>query len=593
MSKDFTSKSQITGRYKKLADGGEAEIYDYDSSHVLKIFKSNVDIKKKMAKVMYFIAHKSRKPDKLILPLDAVTIGGKFAGYIMLKLKNVEDLHMLIKKKYLAINGFTNKDVLQIVTSIGNDLKEEIHDKGYIVGDISDTNFQMKGRVNYFIDTDSWGLKGKFSPDAYTELFTCPDSYNSDGTINFSLENDYYAFAVLAFYMLTRIHPFGGTYIPDSSMSMLTRMEKKISIIGSKSKDIKIPKNIGSWKWMSPQLLQAFKEIFEDGKRMDISPLLQELLDNLKYCNNHNIYYYSKFSECPICNQKAKVSVAPTIIKSTSATSSSKAKKIAKLFISNDCVAILSTNHYLNSNGEMVHVRSGRKVPWKKGTKVDFSDDGQFVYVLNGDYLEIYDSGDKLTSTLERSPNTNYLVRGKDLYYVDTGNNLIKVTVDKNGNIPVYLGKVYNPLIGASNDSSNYFSFSRYNKKGIIKTKDYTFEIKYTGKIRDYAIKYDRISHKWLFAYRLPNGKFRTMIFYKDKILYDDDNILYNADTLGNIDFCNDIIYDPTDGAIIGINVFKNVAKQFTCSVVDEESKLKLTRDGFKIFNNGEIYNFG
>jgi len=68
---------------------------------------------------------------------------------------------------------------------------------------------------------------------------------------------------------------------------------------------------------------------------------------------------------------------------------------------------------------------------------------------------------------------------------------------------------------------------------------------------------------------------------------------MYNADTLGNIDFCNNTIYDPSDEKIVGINLVKNIAKEFDCNVVDESSKLKFTGTGFTIYNKDNIYNYG
>lgn len=115
---------------------------------------------------------------------------------------------------------------------------------------------------------------------------------------------------------------------------------------------------------------------------------------------------------------------------------------------------------------------------------------------------------------------------------------------------------------------------SMYTKTAIVTTPDYTFEVDYNGRINEYAIKYDRATQKWLFVYQLSNGKYRTMVFSKNRIEHNDDIIMYNAQPLGNIHFCNNTIYDPADGKIIGTNIVKNIAKEFNCSIVDESSKL-------------------
>ncbi len=586
MAINFLSRSRIDS-LNKLAEGGEATIYELDDKRVIKVFKGNVDIKKKEIKVKYFISIRNQFPRNVIGPEEEVTVNGKFAGYSMKKIVDVEDFHMMIKPKFLTRAKLTNQDVLQIVTNLGTDLGK-LHAAGIIIGDISDYNFQISGKNEYLIDVDSWGIKGKYAPDAYTEFFTCPDSYNSDGTIKFSFENEDYNFAVLAFYMLARIHPFGGTYLPDKNMSQIKRMKERISIVGKYKKDIKIPKIISSWKWISPKLEQDFIEIFEQGKRFDITPDLQELLKNMKHCSTHNIYYYSKYSECPICNEHAQVKPEPIIAKVVQTV---HGPEVTIIFTKSDCAFILSNVHYLNTNGEFVHLKSGRKVRANGGKKVEFSEDGEFIYVIDNDSIAVYDGENKCIAKIECMYKSNYVVRDKDLYYVDKGNNLIKVTVSKSGIMPKYLRQVYNPLIEAV--ENKVLTVSTYPKTAIITTPDYNFEVKYAGKINEYAIKYDKKTNKWLFVYQLSNGKYRTMLFNKKQIEYDDDNISYNAETLSNIDFYNNTVYDPADGRIIGININKNIAKEFECCVVDESSKLEFTGKGFKIYNKNNIYRYG
>lgn len=586
MAINFKSRSRVDV-LNKLAEGGEATIYELDSKTVIKIFKANVDINKKEDKVKHFISIKNQFPKNVIGPEEVVTINGKFAGYAMRKLIDAEDLHMLTKPKYLTAEKLTNQDVLKIITDFGSDLGK-LHATGIIVGDISDYNFQMNGKTGYFIDVDSWGIKDKYAPDAYTEMFTCPDSYSSNGSIKFSLENENYNFAVLAFNMLTRIHPFGGTYFLDKNLSPLERMKKKISIVGKHKSNIKIPKIIGSWKWISPKLEQDFIEIFEQGKKFDITPDLQELFKNMKHCSTHDMYYYSKYNECPLCNENAKVKAAPTVTKATNAVNG---PQITIVFSETNCAFILSKLHYFNKNNETVHMETRRKFKVARGNKVYFSKDGKNVYVVNDDTVEVYDENDQLTATIERMHKSNYLVKDKNMYYVDKGNNLIKLAITKSGNMPTYLGQVFNPLV--EEVDGKVFIVSTYPKTAIVTTPDYNFEVSYSGKINEYAIKHDKVTNKWLFVYQLPNGNYRTMVFSKKQIEYDDDTIVYNAQTLSNIDFNNNTVYDPADGKIIGINIRKNVAKEFVCDVVDEGSKLEFTGKGFRIYNKNKIYNYG
>lgn len=240
---------------------------------------------------------------------------------------------------------------------------------------------------------------------------------------------------------------------------------------------------------------------------------------------------------------------------------------------------------------QAVQFETGRKFLVDRGKRVDFSNDGKIVFVTDNDSIQVFDENNQVIATIERMHKSNYLVKDRDLYYVDKGNNLIRLSITKSGNMPNYLGQVYTPFFEAS-DEGKVFIVSMYPKTAIITTPDYTFEVDYNERINEYAIKYDHATQKWLFVYQLSNGKYRTMVFNKNRIEYDDDVIMYNAQPLGNIDFCNNTIYDPADGRIIGTNIAKNTAKEFKCSVVDESSRLQFTGRGFKIYNKNNIYNY-
>ena len=74
------------------------------------------------------------------------------------------------------------------------------------------------GHQIHLIDTDSWGING-LAPDAYTETFTPPEAYNAKKGMRLTEETDNFGFRVLAFNVLTRIHPFGGNYKKTPNMN--------------------------------------------------------------------------------------------------------------------------------------------------------------------------------------------------------------------------------------------------------------------------------------------------------------------------------------------------------------------------------------
>ena len=245
-----------------LTEGGEAKIYEYKNNNLIKIFKPHIDIRRKEEKVKKIVSGKM--PSNVYGPIEVVTVNNKFAGYVMKKVENAEVFHQLVKKKYLKTYQITNKDVLELMVDAGKTITA-FHKSGGLIGDYNDYNIMMKGNKSFFIDVDSWGISDTLKPDAYTETFMDPKAMRSNGSVVFSLEAEHYNFAVLSFNMLTRLHPFGGTYVKDENMTTMDRMKKNISVLGNNK--ITIPKIIPSWDWMSPQLKTEYQEIFEKGKR--------------------------------------------------------------------------------------------------------------------------------------------------------------------------------------------------------------------------------------------------------------------------------------------------------------------------------------
>ena len=581
-------RSQISS-LPLLAEGGEAFIYAYGKDKVIKLYKPSVNLRSKKQKIEKFLT--AHFPSNVACPEDMVMVSGNFAGYVMRRIDGAEDFHQFTKKKFLATSGYSNKDITQMVWQASSCIKN-FHENGIIIGD---NNLVAVGTTPFFIDIDSWGAKGMFSPDAYTELFTCPDSYAPDGSIRFSFENENYNFALLAFNMLSRIHPFFGIYSKAPNMSPTERMKKRISILGRKKEHITIPKIIPSWKWISPDLEQGFIDIFENGKKFDITDLLGDLAGNMKYCSNHNIYY-GKYRECPLCNSDAKIATAPVVVV-TQVPTTSGGPRISLLFAAKDCKFILGLHQYLSYNGEVVYFHGGnrpltRKVKLIPGKRIDFSDDGEYTFIGGAEQIEIADQNGNVISTIDRYYKSGYVIHGNNLYYVDKGSNIVCLTITPKGNVSHSFGKQYHPLFEAT-DTGEVFIASMYPKKAIINANNYNFEVMYDGKITEYAIKYDPVSKCWLFVYQMKNGKYRTMIFGDRQIRYDDDIISYNATPLSGICFFGNTIYDPSHGKFIGINPYTNKAKEFACHVVSESSKLEFTGNGFRIYNDNKIYNFG
>ena len=580
MALDLTVKQ--LGNLKKITEGGEATIYNYASGReVLKVFKPHVDLAVKQQKVKRLTG--ANLPSTVVVPREEVLVSGRFIGYTMSNIKGAEVVHQLTKNKVLKATGATNLDALKVVVSIGQTLGV-LGRGGVVIGDISDQNVLYQGHDVYFIDVDSWGI-GRLPPDTYTEVFTAPECYERSG-VKMTHQSDQFAFAVLAFNILARIHPFNGTLERDSNMSTIERIKRGMSVLGKEK--IVIPKMVPSWQWMSGDLIDGLRNIFEAGQRNDITPLLEDQLANSKYCAKHGLYYYGRYADCPLCSGKATLIAAPVAVK----VAIGSGPVIKVLFEAEDLAVLFNENCYLTTSGEIVHIATGRRVKFVRGQQVNFTANGQFALVADADMVEIYDINDQLTGRIERVHGTYAQVKGNSLYMIDTAGNLLEVRITAQGNMKRIITPTYQPLFSVADDGE-IFVFNRYRDKGLVSCNGRNFELEYSGKIVEYAIRRDEATGKWLLVYQLPNGKFRTVIFGHQSIEYDSDVLQFHASPLSGICFFGGTIYDPAGGKIIGTNVFKHAAKEFDCGAVDESSKLQFSNGGFTITTDDKIYRFG
>lgn len=581
-------KSDLNKKYPLMTNGGESEIFEYENSLLLKIFKDNVLLDLKEQKVRYWL--KKKALPFIVAPLDYVTIFNKFAGYVLEKIDNASPIGSLAKKKYIKLNGYNNKDILEIVLDYSKKL-ELIHKDGKYIGDINDGNVLMKGKELYYIDVDSFGID-VLPADAFTEIYTDPTAYRYKGNtlikVELSEKTDMFAFAVLAFRLLTRMHPFNGGYEKDINMNTETRIKKRISVLGPHN--VQIPPMIDSWNWLSPKLLKAFLDIFENGKRQYITNELEDLLNNLKYCNKHNLYYYSKYTECPICNENAKISIMPNV---TNAKSHSRVT-IKTVFTSKDINYIFDFSKYLTHDFKFVQI--GRGNTWKASNnyRVEFSEDGKFVFEIYDNEILVYGViTQKYMYKILKSYKSQVYVTGKYLYYIDESGKLCRSIIKKEGNFCEEINCVYiNNIYVANNE--DYLVILLYDGKMLIDSKDFNVFLKYNDKISEYAIKFDKATKNWLFIYETRNGSHRTVVISnKGEILFDDTIYRYTVSSLSNICFVNNTIFSPSHGKIVGINYKENRVKNFDCHVVTEESVINFQNGGFDIITSNTIYRYG
>lgn len=279
-------------------EGGESFIYSYKNGLIAKIFKSEmvniskkedilcnimmkrktiVDIDSKAENIDYVI------PEKVLIDADK----NEVYGYIMHPISGAQPVSNLKHKSIVEDLGFTRKEVLELLITIGEGI-ELLHEKANIyIGDLNGQNilFDSNKKV-YFIDFDGMGIDN-IIPEFCTDGYIDPVSKE---TKNITMKDDWYSFAIQTFYYLTYTHPFNGIYYDTTEegkkvlLDIPEKMKKRVSLLGKHG--LTPPSIAESWDWMMPELVNTFLKIFEGDLRVSIVPLLKKQYDTL-YSNNN------------------------------------------------------------------------------------------------------------------------------------------------------------------------------------------------------------------------------------------------------------------------------------------------------------------
>lgn len=549
-----------------LAEGGEGIIYEYNSK-LIKFYKSNVDKVSKEKKIKLLM--QKSLPSEVIAPIDIVYDNHKqFIGYVMEKIDG-EEFKKLSNKKFVKANGITKKEILYMLNKMQEVLRE-LHDQGIYIGDLNDQNILFDKFYNiYIIDCDSWTIdteKCEVAMDLFKDPLLVGNSFDS--------KTDTYAFSVLSWKSLTRIHPFGGTMNPD--MSIMDRMKKGISVIDNNK--VIIPKTISSWAGLSPELLSALKSIFENRSR-ELHGEISELYSHLKFCQTDNDYYYDKYNVCPICDSSAQINKKP--VKCGTVQSG---LHLVELLVKNNIKVVINQNMYIDNDDYVVNIKTGRKIKYKNLIKYYFDDDDILIEEDN-EKIIIHGNSDY---EFEKKYKSTVIVEGNKLYYISKQNTLTEVIITKNGNSFKSLCKCSNNCYYEVSNGK-YFVANCYQGKIIFNNNGTNIEFSTAMKIVNYGTHYDSVSNKWLVIFESDSNKFLTMVFKESSILYECDRIRYDCQ-LGNVCISNSTIFFPIDGKIRGFAYSKDVYKDFECSVVNNDSRLIKDGKKFIIINDENIY---
>lgn len=553
-----------------IAEGGEGIIYEYGDS-VVKIYKSCVNLSFKQKKVQLLI--QKALPPQVICPVEEVFDNRKnFIGYLMNRACG-EEFRKLSNKKFTVSSHINTKDILRMLIQI-KDILEKLHSQNVYIGDLNDRNILFDKYFNlYFIDCDSWAIESEKCM-VVQDLFCDPllqENY-------FNEKTDTYAYCILAWKALTRIHPFGGALSDD--INITERMKKGISVIDNPS--VKIPRTVRNWKHFSPAFLTAMKNVFENKTRI-IGTELEDMLANLKFCKIHSEYYYGEYMTCPLCDTNARILVKPV------SEGVMEGLKLTAVLNGENIETVLNEFSYIDKNQYVIDLRSGRKEKFVSGKKYYFTSKGIPIieeaerFIIKSSLL----SG-REDFVFEKKYKSIIIAEQDIIYYLNKQSSLCAVTVLERGNsvkkIEQCSSTAYYHI-----EEQRYCVINIYSGKWILSFYGYHYEIEHKDVVINYGIHYDSVLDSWLIVTENRAASFRTLVVNKSGVLFDTDKIKYQC-PLNHLCISNDIIFIPTDGKIRGYAYRKDRFKDFICDIVDSDSKLIKKGKQFLIINNDKVY---
>ncbi len=560
-----------------LAEGGEGRIYTYKSDYILKIFKDEVDKTEKLAKIQ--ILMNKVLPSNVVKPLELVyNANQEFIGYLMQKVKG-EEMHYLSSRKFVKANNITKKGIIQMLVSISNTLAD-LHQQQIYIGDLSDRNILFDDQYNvYFIDVDSWCVD-KYLCSVANDAFKDPQLQQN----RFNANTDIYAFAILVYKTLTRLHPFGGMLKSNEDMSLEERMKQGLSVI--RNTDVVIPKMTDPDVFMPNKLIGILADIFTNTKRVMFQTELTDFYNHLQLCPTHDDYYYALFNKCPVC-----------VIGSTEVPALTKIGTVGGIpifvvFSDSNVKIIFDERVYLTKDNRIRFRNAECSCIYEKGLRYDVNDDGHVVYQIDRDNIVIQTP--EKTFQIEKKYHTHVITRNNDVYYISdnlilTKFGLLNTTTSFSTQIEeVSINHVFNVY-----DTETYCVCNCYDHKKIVSVSGYMYPIENKAKMLNSALHYDPITKTWLLIFETNGNNFTTVILEKKRgILAIRDDVHYFGQ-LGNISYHNGFIYLPKDGKIVRFNYQTNEFKEFNAEVVSNRTKLIKKPNKFTAVNDSAIYEIG
>lgn len=583
-------ESKITEQ-KLENEGGESFIYSYDNDSVAKVFKEeiNYDLKSIVIahvlgkkEILEGINNKNLKykyiiPQKLLVDTEA----HKIFGYIMKKVSGIP-FSSLRDKTEVEKLGLTKQDVFEILITVGRGI-ETLHANNIYIGDLNGRNILFDTQKNvYFLDFDGMGVDN-IAPEFCTDGYIDPISKKNQ---NITAKDDWYSFAVQAFYYLTFTHPFNGIYSVKENneeriLDIPDKMERRISLLGNHG--MKPPTIAESWDWMNEELIIAFLNIFEGESRESIVPHLVVQYENLSNNNQSDI--------------KSSVRINPKFI----ATELNPFRREVVRIINHYAAVCKKEDGYyvsilVNNNDEKIIYF----LEYMDIQNVLLTGDEKIAFVIYKNKVITIDlKTNSQIYTKEILDSKNVVVNGNTLYFTgvsEEGNIIFQIDFTSKSDVKEQKIKF---LV---NQETKRF-YAKFNSKFILvkhsldNTVDQIYcnsrnlcDMSYSCENTKYNIIYDDISDSWLVVSSEGNG-----IIIRGNGTFKTFNIQESINDINveNLSFNKGIIYIPNQDSLHIININdQTTTKKMECyKIMTPNSKLyDICTNGFSVITDNMLY---
>lgn len=419
-----TTRDDFVRNRTSMTQGGEAEIYEENGRSVVKVFKEKgFDVEFKTSVLARLFAKKDilelidkQLPKCRYIYPKVVYIDENSGNIFAYKMDKVEgtSLNALRDKKQVRELGFSQKDIFEILITVGEGI-EALHKNDIYIGDLNGRNILVdKDKNVYFLDFDGMGID-EIKPEFCTDGYIDPISKKNK---NITMKDDWYSFAIQAFYYLTYTHPFNGLYTikengKEVHLEITDKMEKRISLLGNHG--VEIPVVAVRWdNWMIPKLQSEFLQIFEKEKRTSIVPLLKEQYNILF---NHSFEVESKNEE------ETSIRINPKFI----ATPASPFEKDVYSLLTPNIAVYKQAN--LSGFDEIgivsIKKKSGvwNNLKFPNPSKIQnvmLSDCEKYAFIIYNNSIVVYDlhTNSEIYSDNYILDTNNVIVNGKSIYFM-------------------------------------------------------------------------------------------------------------------------------------------------------------------------------